>query len=85
MELTQAAKDYVVDSGYDPVLRRPTAEEIPPEQGETAIAKAIISETSGPHPPGGGLQRQGADSGAGDDYAKGRISSFPRENLWAKE
>ena len=72
VELTQAAKDYVVDSGYD---RRPPAEEIPPEQGGNRHRQGYhFQRPPATHPPGGGLQRQGADSGAGDDYAQGRIS-----------
>ena len=63
-----------------PGLRRPPAEEIPPEQGGNRHRQGYhFQRPPAPHPPGGGLQRQGADSGAGDDYAQGRISSFPRE------
>ena len=50
MELTQAAKDYVVDSGYDPVLRRPTAEEILQSKVKPPSLRLSFPETSGPAP-----------------------------------
>ncbi len=51
VELTQAAKDYVVDSGYDPVYGARPLRRFLQSKVETAIAKAIISrETSGPAP-----------------------------------
>ena len=43
VELTQAAKDYVVDSGYDPVYGARPLRRFLQSKVETAIAKAIIS------------------------------------------
>ena len=43
VELTQAAKDYVVDSGYDPVYGARPLWRFLQSKVETAIAKAIIS------------------------------------------
>ena len=43
VELTQAAKDYVVDSGYDPVYSARPLRRFLQSKVETAIAKAIIS------------------------------------------
>ena len=43
VELTQVAKDYVVDSGYDPVYGARPLRRFLQSKVETAIAKAIIS------------------------------------------
>ncbi len=43
VELTQAAKDYVVDSGYDPVYGARPLRRFLQSRVETAIAKTIIS------------------------------------------
>ena len=43
VELTQAAKDYVLDSGYDPVYGARPLRRFLQSKVETAIAKAIIS------------------------------------------
>ena len=43
VELTQSAKDYVVDSGYDPVYGARPLRRFLQSKVETAIAKAIIS------------------------------------------
>ena len=43
VELTQAAKDYVADSGYDPVYGARPLRRFLQSKVETAIAKAIIS------------------------------------------
>ena len=70
VELTQAAKDYVVDSGYDPVYGARPLRRFLQSKVETAIAKAIISRDLRPRTHlVVDYNGRGADSGAGDDYA----------------
>ena len=76
VELTQAAKDYVVDSGYDPVYgARPLRRFLQSRVENRYRQDHHFQRPPSPHPPGGGLRRQGADRGAGDHYACGEVSS----------
>ena len=49
VELTDAAKDYVVDSGYDPVLRRAArCKRFLQRAVETAIARKLVADEVAP-------------------------------------